>query len=78
MMVPFYPHQRRIQCLVARLDRLSVQCVPEIASALIFNESEIGYKPITILLDYGAQRSFIKKKLPEGLKLRTKGSASFR
>ncbi|KHJ96327.1 hypothetical protein OESDEN_03711 [Oesophagostomum dentatum] len=39
---------------------MSNQYVLQTASALIFNEAEQDYQPITILLDSGAQRSFIK------------------
>ena len=41
----------------------------QMATALIFNEDEKDYHPITVLLDSGAQRSFIKADLAEQLKL---------
>ncbi|VDO97839.1 unnamed protein product [Heligmosomoides polygyrus] len=73
------------QCEAAHLTESTIgpkpptlsQCVLQMASALIFNESEVDYQPVTILLDSGAQRSFIKNKLREELKLPTKGSNSF-
>ncbi|KAK6030794.1 Tas retrotransposon peptidase A16 [Ostertagia ostertagi] len=53
------------------------QHVLQIASALIFNESEFDYQTITLLLDSGAQRSFIKSSLGASLKLPTFSTTSF-
>ncbi|EPB78465.1 hypothetical protein ANCCEY_02425 [Ancylostoma ceylanicum] len=44
---------------------------------MIFNEAEWDYQPVTLLLDSGAQRSFIKSGISEELKLRITGSTSF-
>ncbi|KAK6019496.1 Tas retrotransposon peptidase A16 [Ostertagia ostertagi] len=56
---------------------VSGQCVLQMASALIFNEANEEYQPITILLDSGAQRSFIKTETRDKLKLPTMSSISF-
>ncbi|EYC42141.1 hypothetical protein Y032_0541g3186 [Ancylostoma ceylanicum] len=53
------------------------QCVLQTATAMIFNEAEWDYQPITLLLDSGAQKSFIKLGISEELKLRITGSTSF-
>ncbi|EYC14365.1 hypothetical protein Y032_0040g167 [Ancylostoma ceylanicum] len=53
------------------------QCVLQIATAMIFSEAEWDYQPITLLLDSGAQKSFIKSGISEELKLRITGSTSF-
>uniref|UniRef100_A0A7I4Z6A6 Peptidase A2 domain-containing protein n=1 Tax=Haemonchus contortus TaxID=6289 RepID=A0A7I4Z6A6_HAECO len=53
------------------------QHVLQIASALIFNEIELDYQTVTLLLDSGAQRSFIKSSLGTSLKLATLGTTSF-
>ncbi|VDO70331.1 unnamed protein product [Haemonchus placei] len=47
------------------------------ASALIFNEASGDYQPITILLDSGAQKSFIKAEIRKRLRLPTISSTSF-
>ncbi|EPB67827.1 hypothetical protein ANCCEY_13083 [Ancylostoma ceylanicum] len=44
---------------------------------MIFSEAEWDYQPITLLLDSGAQKSFIKSGISEELKLRITGSTSF-
>ncbi|KAL6731182.1 hypothetical protein Aduo_002080 [Ancylostoma duodenale] len=51
--------------------------VLQIASAMIFNEAGWDYQPITLLLDSGAQKSFIKSELSEDLKLGKIGFNSF-
>ncbi|EYC27518.1 hypothetical protein Y032_0009g772 [Ancylostoma ceylanicum] len=53
------------------------QCVLQTATAMIFNEAEWNYQPITLLLESGAQKSFIKSGISEELKLRITGSTSF-
>uniref|UniRef100_A0A7I4YHR8 Peptidase A2 domain-containing protein n=1 Tax=Haemonchus contortus TaxID=6289 RepID=A0A7I4YHR8_HAECO len=53
------------------------QHVLQIASALFFNETELDYQTVTLLLDSGAQRSFIKSSLGTSLKLATPGTTSF-
>ncbi|KHJ98799.1 Tas retrotransposon peptidase A16 [Oesophagostomum dentatum] len=55
----------------------SKQYVLQIISAQIFNEAEQEYQPITILLDSGAQRSFIKSDISDTLKLPVVSSTSF-
>ncbi|KHJ85936.1 Tas retrotransposon peptidase A16 [Oesophagostomum dentatum] len=45
------------------------QCVLQIATAMIFNEEEMDYQPVHLLLDSGAHRSFIKSQFSRGLKL---------
>ncbi|EYC21537.1 hypothetical protein Y032_0019g3883 [Ancylostoma ceylanicum] len=65
---------------VLTMDRtamVSDQCVLQTATAMIFNEAEWDYQPITLLLDTGAQKSFIKTGISEDLKLRILGSTSF-
>uniref|UniRef100_W6NLJ3 Peptidase A2 domain-containing protein n=1 Tax=Haemonchus contortus TaxID=6289 RepID=W6NLJ3_HAECO len=47
------------------------------ASALIFNEASGDYQPVTILLDSGAQKSFIKADMRNRLRLPTISSTSF-
>ncbi|XGW34436.1 hypothetical protein V3C99_018376 [Haemonchus contortus] len=56
---------------------VSGQCVLQMASALIFNEASGDYQPITILLDSGAQKSFIKAEMRNRLRLPTISSTSF-
>ncbi|KAL6738361.1 hypothetical protein Aduo_011917 [Ancylostoma duodenale] len=56
---------------------VSNQFVLQIATAMIFNEAEWDYQPVTLLLDSGAQKSFIKSGISEELKLRITGSTSF-
>ncbi|XGW04198.1 hypothetical protein V3C99_015391 [Haemonchus contortus] len=56
---------------------VSGQCVLQMASTLIFNEGSGDYQPITILLDSGAQKSFIKAEMRNRLRLPTIGSTSF-
>ncbi|KHJ76933.1 Tas retrotransposon peptidase A16, partial [Oesophagostomum dentatum] len=53
------------------------QWVLPIATALIFNEDEMDYQPVNLLLDSGAQRSFIKSQLSDDLKLSALRTASF-
>ncbi|EYC27487.1 hypothetical protein Y032_0009g755 [Ancylostoma ceylanicum] len=53
------------------------QYVLQIASAMIFNEAEQEYEPVTMLLDSGAQRSFIKSHVSNTLKLPIISSTSF-
>ncbi|KAK6020785.1 Tas retrotransposon peptidase A16 [Ostertagia ostertagi] len=47
------------------------QCVLQVASVLIFSEAEMDYEPINILLDSGAQRSFIRTEAKSHLQLPT-------
>ncbi|KHJ99078.1 hypothetical protein OESDEN_00930 [Oesophagostomum dentatum] len=54
-----------------------MQCVLQIATAMIFNEGEMDYLPVNLLLDSGAQRSFINSGLSSGLKLSIMRSSSF-
>ncbi|KAL6729931.1 hypothetical protein Aduo_000940 [Ancylostoma duodenale] len=56
---------------------VSNQFVLQIATAMIFNEAEWDYQPFTLLLDSGAQKSFIKSGISEELMLRITGSTSF-
>ncbi|KHJ76592.1 hypothetical protein OESDEN_23788, partial [Oesophagostomum dentatum] len=44
---------------------------------MIFNEEEMDYQPVNLLLDSGAQRSFIKSGLSSGLELSIIRSTSF-
>ncbi|KAL6739811.1 hypothetical protein Aduo_013220 [Ancylostoma duodenale] len=53
------------------------QCVLQVATAMIFNEAEWDYQPVTLLLDSGAQKSFIKSEISEALKLGIIDSTSF-
>ncbi|KHJ98966.1 hypothetical protein OESDEN_01023 [Oesophagostomum dentatum] len=53
------------------------QCVLPIPTAMIFNEDEMDYQPVNLLLDSGAQRSFIKSELSTVLKLEAISSVSF-
>ena len=53
------------------------QCVLQIATVMIFNEDEMDYQPVNLLLDSGAQRSFVKSELSSGLKLSVLRSTSF-
>ncbi|EYC41978.1 hypothetical protein Y032_0548g3275 [Ancylostoma ceylanicum] len=53
------------------------QYVLPIAAALIFNEDEQDYQPVTMLLDSGAQRSFIKTEVSDKLKLPIISSTSY-
>ncbi|KAL6731313.1 hypothetical protein Aduo_002191 [Ancylostoma duodenale] len=57
--------------------KVNRQCVLQIISAMIFNEAEWDYQPITLLLDFGAQKSFMESELSENLKLRKISSRSF-
>ncbi|KAL6725449.1 hypothetical protein Aduo_007500 [Ancylostoma duodenale] len=52
------------------------QSVLQVATAMIFNEAEWDYQPVTLLLDSGAQKSFIKSGISEELKLSITGSTS--
>ncbi|WKY15693.1 hypothetical protein Q1695_000857 [Nippostrongylus brasiliensis] len=56
---------------------LAGQNVLQMASAMIYNEAEARYLPITILLDSGAQRSFIKARYESLLGLPTIRTTSF-
>ncbi|EYC15606.1 hypothetical protein Y032_0036g3243 [Ancylostoma ceylanicum] len=52
------------------------QYILQTASTLIFNEEEQDYQPVTMLLDSGAQRSFIKAQLSSELNLPVIGTTS--
>ncbi|WKX97698.1 hypothetical protein Q1695_013402 [Nippostrongylus brasiliensis] len=53
------------------------QFVLQTASALIFNEAESTYESVSMLLDSGAQRSFIKARFARILGLQSKSTNSF-
>ncbi|KHJ93520.1 hypothetical protein OESDEN_06569 [Oesophagostomum dentatum] len=53
------------------------QHVLPFVTAMIFSEDEIDYQPVNLLLDSGAQRSFIKSQLSNDLKLSALRTASF-
>ncbi|KAK6033511.1 Tas retrotransposon peptidase A16 [Ostertagia ostertagi] len=55
----------------------TTQCVLQTASLLIFNEAEMEYQPINVLLDSGAQKSFLKAKIKNQLQLPTRSSTKF-
>lgn len=57
---PYFSASHRTS--VERKQPTITQCVLQMVSALIFNESEIDYQPVTILLDSGAQKKFYKEK----------------
>ncbi|KAL6727242.1 hypothetical protein Aduo_009137 [Ancylostoma duodenale] len=69
-------HGRQIPTL-DKTTTVSNQYVLQIASAMIFNEAEWDYQPVTLLLHFGAQKSFIKSGISRELKLRITGSTSF-
>ncbi|XGW35534.1 hypothetical protein V3C99_019061 [Haemonchus contortus] len=55
----------------------SGQHVPQIASAQIFDEYQMDYRAVTLLLDSRAQRSFIKSSFGTSVKLSSLGTTSF-
>uniref|UniRef100_W6NBY6 Uncharacterized protein n=1 Tax=Haemonchus contortus TaxID=6289 RepID=W6NBY6_HAECO len=60
-----------------RYQPASGQHVPQIASARIFDQYEMDYRTVTLLLDSRAQRSFIKSSFGKSVKLPSLGTTSF-